>query len=74
MTTSFSSLADKFTEGLHKGKCKYRKYRLEYGNVEDGSLEFKCVYCNKNCEKQIGKKGFAKANRYCNKAFIHVVQ
>ena len=64
LASSLSSLVDNPAEGIHKINCKYghddRKcktcgikykdceYCLEYTNVEDDLIEYKCLYCNKN--------------------------
>ena len=64
LASSLSSLVDNPAEGIHKISCKYghddRKcetcgikykdceYCLEYTNVEDDLIEYKCLYCNKN--------------------------
>ena len=41
MATSLSNLFDNLTEGIHK-------IFLEYESVEDNSIKFKCIFCNKN--------------------------
>ena len=41
MATSLSNLVDNLTEGIHK-------IFLEYESVEDNSIKFKCIFCNKN--------------------------
>ena len=64
---SLVNLVDNLAEGTHKTKCKYRhnskkckmcriKYKdceccLECKNIIDDLLLYKCLYCNKNYEK-----------------------
>ena len=66
MTKLFSNLANNFAEGSPKTKCKYghdnKKIHmeldtknfeccLEYTNVKDNLMVFKCLCCNKNYQK-----------------------
>ena len=48
MATSLSNLVDNLTEGIHKIECKDCHFFLEYESVEDNSIKFKCIFCNKN--------------------------
>ena len=68
MASSISNLADNLAEGIHKIKCKYRhdnnkceecgiKYKdcecyLQYTNIKDDLLVYKCSCCNKNYQKK----------------------
>ena len=64
MASSLSNLVNNYAEGIHKIKCKYQhddkkcetcgiKYKdceccLEYTNVNNNLIEYKCLCCNKN--------------------------
>ena len=48
MTTSLSNLADNITEGIHKIKCKDCDCFPEYESVNDNSIKYGCLFCNKN--------------------------
>ena len=68
MASLFSNLVDNLAEESHKIKCKHRrdnkkckpcgsKYKdcecyLEYANVKDFLIEYKCLYCSKNYQKK----------------------
>ena len=72
MASSLSSLANNLSEGIHRIKCKFGhddkkceacriKYEfcscfLEYANLKDDLVEYKCLYCNKNCQQQFDEK------------------
>ena len=62
-------LVNNLAEGIHKIKCKYQhdkencktfgikykdcEYCLEYRNVKDDLIEFKCLFCHKNYPKNM---------------------
>ena len=53
MSSSLSSLADNFAEGLHNSKCMDCESCLKYNSIEnikikDTHLIFKCLKCSKN--------------------------
>ena len=64
MASLLSNLSSNLSEGMHQIKCKYGhdekkcetcryKYKycdcfLEYTNLEDDIIEYKCLCCNKN--------------------------
>ena len=55
MTSSLSNPVDNLAEETHKIKCKHSgiKYKdceccLEYTNVKDDSILYKCLSCYKN--------------------------
>ena len=52
MLSSLLTLLDILTGGLHKDKRKNCESYHEYVTVNDSSLVFKCVDCNKNYEKE----------------------
>ena len=72
MASSFPSLVNNLSEGIHTVKCKYGhddkkcetckiKYRycvcvLEYTNVKDDLLEYKCLCCNKRYQRKFDQK------------------
>ena len=41
LETSFSNLVDNFTEGIHKTKCKYCDFFIEYESVKVNSIRYK---------------------------------
>ena len=68
MASSLSNLS----EGIHRIKCKYGqndkkcetcgiKYKycdcfLEYTNFKDDLIEYKCLSCNKSCQRKFDEK------------------
>ena len=54
MSAPLSSLVDNLSDGLHK--CKDCKSSLEYINVEDSKVVFKCLNCNDNYNKDFNKE------------------
>ena len=71
MASSLSNLVDNFAEGIHRIKCKCGhdnkkfqtcgiKYKgrdccVEYTDVKDDLIEWKCLCCNKNYKKKFDK-------------------
>ena len=69
MTSSLSNLLNNLAEGIHEIKCKYKhddkkckncgiKFKycecyLEYTNVIDRLIQYKCLCCNKNYQKKV---------------------
>ena len=69
MASSLSNLINNLAEGIYKIKCKcghehktcetcgtkYNdfEYCLEYTNVKDDLIEFKCLCCDKNYPKNL---------------------
>ena len=67
MASSISNPVDNLAEGIHKIKCKYGhdnkkcetcgiKYKdcgccLEYKNVKDNLILYKCLSCNRDYQK-----------------------
>ena len=72
MASSLSNLVNNLSEGIQKIKCKFGhndkkretcgiKYKycdcfLEYTNFKDDLIEYKCLYCNRNYQKNFDKK------------------
>ena len=72
MTSSLSNLVNNLSEGIHRIKYKYRhddkicetcriKYKycdcfLEYTNLKNDLIEYKCLCCNKNYQHKFGEK------------------
>ena len=72
MASSLSSLANNFSEEIHRIKCKYRhddkkcetcgiKYKycdcsLEYTNFKNNLIEYKYLCCNKNYQHKFDEK------------------
>ena len=68
MASSLSNLVNNLAQGIYKIKCKYGhvnkkcetceiEYKdfecfLEYINLKDNLMEYKCLYCNKNYHKK----------------------
>ena len=86
MASSLSNLANNLAEGIHKIKCKYGhtdknyetciiKYKdcycfLEYTNVKDGLIEYKCLCCNSDYQKTFDenlKKQFFNTHKFSNR-------
>ena len=69
MATSLSNLVDNLTEEIHKIKCKYCDYFLEYESVKDTSIKHECLFCNKDWSKKIDEeleKQFKNAFKFSN--------
>ena len=82
ITSLLSNIIDKLVEGIHKIKCKHRhdnkkcetcgiQYKsceccLEYTNIKNDLIEYKCVFCNKNYQKKKFDQNLTKrfANAY----------
>ena len=45
--SSLSNLVDNLAEGIYKFKCKYYDCFLEYENIKENSVKYKCLCCNK---------------------------
>ena len=48
MGSSLSNLADNQTEEIHKIKCKDCDCFLEYENIQDSLIKYKCLSCHKD--------------------------
>ena len=44
---------DILAEGIHKVKCKDCDCFLEYENVKENSVKYKCLSCNKDYSNKI---------------------
>ena len=56
MSSSFSSLVDNLSEGLHSKKCRKCKSCLKYISIEDNKQYANVMYdCNKNYELHFNK-------------------
>ena len=53
MTSPLSNLVDNLVEGIHKFKCKDFDFFLEYEDVNENLMNYKCLSCNENFEKKI---------------------
>ena len=69
MVSSFSNLVYNRSKGVHRKfrhgnkkcetcriECKYCDCFLKYINFKDNLIEYKCLYCNKNCNHKFDKK------------------
>ena len=56
MATSLSNLVDNLTEEIHKIKCKYCDYFLEYESVKDNLIKYKYLSYNKNYSNKLDEK------------------
>ena len=72
MAKSLSNLVNNLSEGIHRIKCKFGhddkkckkygiKYKychcfLKYTNFKDVSIEYKCLYYNKNYKHEFDEK------------------
>ena len=61
MASSLSNRLDNLAEGVHNIKCKEYGCFLEYENVKDDLIEYKCLSCNKDHSNKLGEK-FKKKN------------
>ena len=53
MASSLSNLVDNLAEGIHKIKCKDCDYFVEYENVKDNLIKYKCLSCNKDYSNKL---------------------
>ena len=70
VTTSLSSLANNFCDGLYNDKCTDCKSCLAYISTKDNQLIFKCLKCNKNHTKDFNNdliNRFASTYKFCDK-------
>ena len=72
MASSLSDLANNLSEGIHRVKYKFvhddKKcgtcgieykccdYFFEYTNFKDGLKKYKCLLCNKNCQRNFDER------------------
>ena len=56
MASSLSNLVDNLAEGIHKIKCKDCDYFVEYENVKDNLIKYKCLSCNKDYSNKLDEK------------------
>ena len=72
MTPSLSNLVDNVTEGNRKIKYKDYDYcLLEFENVKDNLIKYKCLSCKKDYSNKIDeelKKRFKNTFRFSNNA------
>ena len=69
MATSLSKLVDNLTDNIHNGKCIKSKSNLCFVRAINETLLFKCIDCEKECEKEINKElveRFANTYKFCN--------
>ena len=69
MGTSLSKLVDNLTEGIHKIKSKDYGCFLEYENVKDNLIKYKCLSCNKEYSNKLNeelKKTFKNMFKFFN--------
>ena len=46
MASSLSNLVDNLSKGIHKIKCKYFSFFLEYKRIEDDLIIYECLSCD----------------------------
>ena len=56
MVTSLSKLVDNLTENVHNDKCDKCKSNLCFVRAMNETLLFKCIDCEKECEKEFNKE------------------
>ena len=69
MASSLSNLVNNLTEGIHKVKCKDCGCFLEYENVKENSVKYKCLSCNKDYSNKFDdklKKRFKNTFKFSN--------
>lgn len=70
MAISLSTLVGRFTEGLHKDKCRDCMSNPEYVMAKDSALTFKFMECNKSYDKKFNKDLIKRSQityRYCDR-------
>ena len=55
MASSLSNLVDDLAEGTHKVKYNDCDCFLEYENVKDNLVKYKCLYCNKDYSNKLNE-------------------
>ena len=69
MASLLSDLVDNVAEGVDKIKCKDCDCFLEYESVNDNSMKYKCISCNKDYWNKIdeeSKKRFKNTFKFSN--------
>ena len=69
MATSLSKLVDNLTDNIHNDKCIKFKSNLCFVRAMNEKLIFKCIYCEKEYEKEFKKElieRFASTYKFCN--------
>ena len=56
MAISSSNLVDNLAEGINKIKCKDCDCFLEYENVKDDLIKYKCLSCHKDCLNKLDEE------------------
>ena len=56
MVTSLSKLVDSLTEEIHKMKCKDCGCFLEYENVKNNLMKYKCLSGNKEYSNKLNEE------------------
>ena len=67
--SSLSNLVDNLAEGIHKVKCKDCGCFVEYENVKENLVKYKCLSCNKDYSNKFDdklKKRFKKTFKFSN--------
>ena len=54
--SSWSNLIDNLTEGIDKIKCRNCSCFLEYENVKDNLMNYKCLSCNKDYSNKLDEE------------------
>ena len=70
MAISLSNLVDNLTEVIHKIKCKDCDCFFEYESVEENSVKYKCLFCNKDYSNKIDeelRRRFKNTFKFSNK-------
>ena len=69
MATSLSKLVDNLTDNIHNYKCIKCKSNLCFVRAINEKLTFKCIDCEKECEKEFNKElieRFANTYKFCD--------
>ena len=56
MVSSLSYCTDNLAEGIHQTKCRDCDCFLEYENVKDNLVKYKCLSCNKDYLNKIDEE------------------
>ena len=69
MASSLSNLVNNLTKGIHKIKCKDCDCFLQYENVKDDLIKYRCLSCNKGYPNKLDeelKKKFKNTFKFSN--------
>ena len=66
MSISLSNLVGNVVEGIQKIKYKACDFFLEYENVKNNFIKYKCLSCNKDYSNKLDEKWFKNTFKFSN--------